>query len=870
MTQQTSPVHRVSSKSNIGSRKIRRGSVTDDYISQITDIQSRVGRGQTTIHNELSSFLADFKKTVALPLQQHDFNEYTSNDSRARALLVFRKSMLLGLTQDVVPIDNASASPQPTKGDDYLLRIANSTELWGALRYRYMVKLLRLSKPVPNQYTKNLERLHWALRANQSSLLSVSDTEADEAIWQKFAVDVRGKSDMMPSTIDIDGALEWEKVREEALEYFEKEFASIFPSISSIDIMNALIFALDFDTCSTLINRLFPIALKVVPPEEMKKIVFPKLILHLVIDKHNNRTMVVKELMQLGSSLIDVDLVNSVMEYSSHVKNAEYVFMMIEDYPEMVKTEGIAIAYILGSSKGDNHILSLLELTIMERIDASRLEGSNELLANNISIETTTGAFRNFITPFVYNCLVSAAFTGHAMYTTISSLIDFYEKTFKDDLRYIVNLDQHDKFIANLFQLACKKNHVNIVWSLIYCEWIPEDLLPSLRETIEEGHQKVLHVLLESLLAPDPEVKTQTGALPIIFRKASLLRALPMVAKRFPGETAWFLNELSNIPVPNCVPKTSEHDPLIHSKSLKGVKLGRCLLKDCTKLPDPSVSPQSLWNVLRIEGQLSKASQATTKETYDTESVICVAPETMITEEAYTDTFVPSYLRQTNALIRLLSTGDQKIILTPVIKSLMEYHWSSGYFWGRFSIQLTLVFCFICSCAILFTNVVNQSITGQAMDLSTLVATSVVTLSLSSFFLFQELRQFLDDPRDYISSFTNIMDLGIHICVILVVFRGAIGQQYIPPLLLGIVILLLAMRLLLHLRIIPSVGPLVRIMVVSSIHVSPILIPMGVMYIAFAAGIFLVENSVLSHDTRWNGFWMSLQYTITMITYDYA
>eukprot|EP00842_Homolaphlyctis_polyrhiza_P004785 jgi/Hompol1/5307/HPOL_004323-RA len=776
---------------------------------------------------------------------------------------------------------------------DFLHHVAHAAESWSMLRFRELTRRIKLDKKASQILGPLLENLHWAIVANNiaddDDESSVDDGYADEQVWQRFCVKIQGKpSNGMPSGVDAQGVLDLITMREDATAYFVEQILAAVAQTGQNDLVNAMLHTLNYSTCAVLFKYLWPRAIEIMSQDMLRNEVIPRIALACTVHKERHGASLLKTALTLGKSFVTPELVDSIMEYSAHMHYADCGMIAMEMFRGMITSTGIISAVLVASAKGHDHFLALLEVFIMERLDSEmtelmspkanepRKQSTSKIDSYNAasSVEgTSSSEFSDFASPFIYLWIGIAAYSGQAKHTTITSLISFYEDAFASLLEESITPSIHRKYIKFLFHMACRRNHWNVVWSLIENEWMPSDILQAVREAVSLGHQKILHILLESLLVADPKIKPPSGRIPLVFRKPSVLRALPLIAKRFPREVSWFLDELSNIPIPGCVPKTSDHDPSIQARLIRGIKLGKIGLADVTKQPDPSWPPNYIWDHVRIEGQLrranAKSSTARGNIEYETESVICMAPDALVCEEALQDSNTKkSNLRETNALIRLLSTGDEAIILSPITQALMEYHWNNGHFWWRYRAQLFCVLCFITSCAFLFDLVVFQQSSGVPIDRTTLILVCTSTLLFSSIFLVQEIRQFFDDPWDYVTSLTNMMDLGIYIATVFIVFQGAIAAGTITPLIMAIVLLLCAFRLLLHLRIIPSIGPLVRITVIASINVLPILIPMSILAFAFAGGFFLIERGEVP-GTRWQNLWVSIQYVITMITYDY-
>ncbi|RKO85861.1 hypothetical protein BDK51DRAFT_47527 [Blyttiomyces helicus] len=86
-------------------------------------------------------------------------------------------------------------------------------------------------------------------------------------------------------------------------------------------------------------------------------------------------------------------------------------------------------------------------------------------------------------------------------------------------------------------------------------------------------------------------------------------------------------------------------------------------------------------------------------------------------------------------------------------------------------------------------------------------------------------------------------------------------------------VVLSAARLLLHLRIIPSVGPLIRIWITATTSVGPILVPMFIMALSFAGAFYLVQtplNPTSMSPSHFSSIAQSLQSVLTMAAGDYS
>lgn len=518
-----------------------------------------------------------------------------------------------------------------------------------------------------------------------------------------------------------------------------------------------------------------------------------------------------------------------------------------------------------------DHALAVFQLHISDSIENSNTGNPQNLeISKNLSVNYT---FFEFIAPFILVAISVCCFSGQGGSSFVMDIMSLYFDTFENSFGVVMNDDSWKIFIKNLFTMTCRLNNWNTIEILMENKWSPDNFVDQVQDSIRHGHQKTLHVLLEALLQPDPDVKTTSGVVPKIFSQVDVLKSIPMIAKRFPQEVAWLLEELSYIPIPICVPKNIELEPAIKSKLISGLKLGHAALAETCTI-DPAYPANYIWSRLNLTGQLKNINRNRGSFNYENDSVICMAPEVLVTQEAFHESVVESkYIRQTNSLIRLLATGEKSIILKPVTQALMEYHWLQllnfrvhGSFWIRFVFQFTLVLLSIACTSNLFL-LLAQRLTDPDIQPS-IENVSYATIFLSLIFLIQELRQFIDDPADYYYSSTNMMDLFLHVTITYIAVYGGFLKGNIDVLLMALILVIYATRLLLHLRIMPSVGPLIRIAMLAGKHIAPILIPMSVMLIAFSCGFYILHLTLVPHTT-WTSFSLAVQFTATFITFDY-
>jgi hypothetical protein len=294
----------------------------------------------------------------------------------------------------------------------------------------------------------------------------------------------------------------------------------------------------------------------------------------------------------------------------------------------------------------------------------------------NFKILPTSYNFLDFISPFIFVCIAVSTTSSQSRGSFVAELIDFYDSIFKGWARPMINETTMNHFKKQLFTLSCSLNLLTITETLIDHNWVPESLELQVSEAIKSGHQKTLHVLLESLLAPDFQIETDAGVVPKIFLQENVLRSIPLIARKFPSEAEWLVGELSYIPIPIAVPKNTDSEASLKSRITYGMRLGSASLLDVCKQAPVSLS-QQIWNKLTFSGPLRDSNCNHSKLQYENESVICMAPLSLVDKAAFHEGSIvaKSNRCETNSLIRLLSTNNENIVLSPIVQALMEFHW---------------------------------------------------------------------------------------------------------------------------------------------------------------------------------------------------
>jgi hypothetical protein len=81
--------------------------------------------------------------------------------------------------------------------------------------------------------------------------------------------------------------------------------------------------------------------------------------------------------------------------------------------------------------------------------------------------------------------------------------------------------------------------------------------------------------------------------------------------------------------------------------------------------------------MMTLSGPLRDANRKHPMMKYENENVICMAPIALVNQAAFHEGSIVAKwnMHETNSLIRILSTQNENIILSPMIQALMEFHW---------------------------------------------------------------------------------------------------------------------------------------------------------------------------------------------------
>jgi hypothetical protein len=786
-----------------------------------------------------------------------DYQLQFQNSHRQLQLHAFRRDLLVGMNKTRPMLEQEVSRKLGQKCDDYeyIYELARSVTKWIIQRHVMMAEWVRTKQSSGKELIRALDNYHWCLLGMQAH-----SHDIDQKIWEKYAVAIEGMSEEMPE-VGEPNYPEVALMKIKANAYFLAKLHEMISSATLNDLIEATLHITQLSTFMKLFVLLLPQLLQAATTKQFQEDILPKICFYAICHRKSFTGPLLEALLKRCQVNVTADLVNSLMEFSSHSINLNILAFLLDTFKQHVRTEGILCGLLAATIKGNQQLMAIYQFYVVEKL--RELYG-NDLEVGRFKLDATTNDFLQFVPPFIYVLFAASSDAVHAVINVVSDLIEFYDK---DPLKEIladggITEELHLHFIDGIFNWACKLNHYSAVETLLECNWVKSDFVTPISNAVREGHQKILHLLLESLLSPDPLFELPYGAIPLCFRRNQALKLLPMIANRFPGEATWFINSISNIPVPLAVPPSEDTDPAVKAKMVEGIRLGSANLADVAIVQEATIPHEKVWNKLDRVGQLHKASSRSSGEI---ESVVCMIPDVLLKEPAVRDGNPSRSLfnKETNSLVRLLATEEEEIILSPVVQSLMEYHWASGHFWLRFGYQFLSMVCFILMSTMVFSNQTNNPLYLYGF-------TSVI-VTLAIMFLLQEVRQYIDDSKEYVKSGSNVIDVLIYTLTITIVainYFTTIVEFH--PLIKALIILFSTMRLLLHLRIFPSVGPIVRITSAALLNVVPILVPMLFLLAAYSAAFFILHQDLIGPNTNFNSFAMSMQYTTTMITFDYT
>jgi hypothetical protein len=772
-----------------------------------------------------------------------------SNRERDVELASFRKILLNGILQENrsgeigIALENTEVRIGSEEKHEYVYTLSSSVTDWLLNRHTTLISYLKDLKKKTNPIIEGYNLTHQVLHGDIE--------HAQKELWKKYTQEVENNNMKMPSQSDINHDMVQE-ITSKAIDYYEKEFNLLVQKADESELISVAYSAAPLSAGVEILTPILNQMRQKVTPEKMRIEIFPTLCLKCCTSKKQNATTNLAFLIKSNPNYLTPDLINSMLEYSSHSICGHSIYTVIlEPLKDEIITQGILCAFMVSVLRGQKQLATVFQFVLTEKL-GSPLKATTK---TSFSLGDSPSETNLYIPPFIYICFGIAAQTNIAQNSVIGDLIHMYDEIeIKSQLLAGgINSEKHLEFMEGVFYLACRLNNQAAVLELLDSTIVESDLVNPIYHASRLGNQKILQMLLESLLAPDSKVNLPYGAIPLIFRKPGSLKLLPFIAVRYPTEARWFVNQLSNIPIPLAVPPAEGVEPTVGSKWIGGLSLGIANLTELISEPDFGIPNDIIWEKVNLDGQLRKVSKKA--QGTETACVICMIPDIMAVEREIQEQ--PSKSKLTNPLIRLLDTEDEEIILSPMVQALVEYHWVKGYFWIRFGVQFSLLILFITSTTIVFCNFSDE----------TFVHLRGVAIAISVLFLAQEFRQYLDNKQKYLTSLFNAMDIFIYCFTI----AAMIADYHIfPALLKALVVIFSTIRLLIHLRIIPSVGPIIRITSSALLNVVPILVPIILLTLSFAGAFYIAHQEIIGKNSIFSNFWRSLQFTLTMITFDYT
>ncbi|KAI9326632.1 hypothetical protein BDR26DRAFT_924345, partial [Obelidium mucronatum] len=804
--------------------------------------------------------------------------ELFDNELRRDVIKNFHRTFMRG--RSAASANNNNEAPE-------YVDAAYSLGKWSLSRYRRLYEELKeksFQHQPDNDLIYHIESLQYAMDAESFALDDHGeedekrDAKADQEVWLRYAIPVKGRLGVVPE-MDEDSQeseanrQEFQDIRSDAIRFFREQIIEDFQTLRSHTLHCALYLLPQFKIGHIILEMIMPMVLSKVSDFILEDEVIPRLaVLNVIQTENKHAERFLDSLILVAKDKINKNTVNSILEYSAHTQKSDCVRIVIDNLGDKITSEGVVTSFIPAAMRGVDHFLALLELYVMDRAMQAQLNTELEIVHDD-PLSEDPKTFMDFLAPSCYIFIFLAAAAGRAHPSTVVELIEFYGDPCAAYMPEAITVSHHTTFIAQTFHSVCNLNLSTIAWALVEKGWVPKDINCELKAAVELGHQNIVHLLLESLLKPDE--KMEPSCLPLVYRKSEALSLLPLVSKRFPREASWFLEQLSCIPIPGCVPCGPNTEPEIRAKPVHGVRLGTLNLHDAIffkkQLGTGSIH---VWPRLVMNGMLKQAGSG--KDDIETECIICAGPESLLTADAvHTPLFGKSWTPSTSPFIRLLAEDNPQITLQPVMRALMEFHWARGRFWLRFAMQFAVWSIYVPCLATVCIAVVQQQNTHDPYELPSYVfPLSYLVAFLSCFFILQELRELHDYPVKYFHSASNIVDTGIHFTILYVVIVGLHIGQYVQPILMALMLIFCALRIISHLRVLPSVGPLVRLWVTASVNILPILIPYGVMALGFTIAFHIIEYEASREENgtaiHFNTIGVSLQSVLTMAMTDYS
>ncbi|RKO87284.1 hypothetical protein BDK51DRAFT_44041, partial [Blyttiomyces helicus] len=474
----------------------------------------------------------------------------------ADAIPQFRDGNVILEENGEEPVEEEKEGPT---GRGAIIDAAFSLGRWSVARFQRVIKEIRrpaLSRGPRDPMKFNLESLSWSLVSAKASDDGREDETADTEMWTRYVNRVQGKPGPIPIATDPESVMMVINAREGAVDYFKRKVNEELDTYDAEDISAISLHILKYDSSPELMEIILPRLLETVAPQSLSEEIIPRLLVLAVLQTDVIGAPLLGLIVDRARVFITPHAANSALEYCAHLQRLECCRVILDRLENLVRAEGVVAAMIPSCARGADHLIAALELFVMDqcqkaterRLKSENSAGDRSGFQATVGPDGETAAVRDAAQPppeadtalstqyvelvpaCVYMFLVLAAAGGYAKGGTVTELIEFYGDPCKPFLVDKIPEKQHRRFVRELFNLVCRLNYVGNAWALIAARWLPAEIAPALYNATQKGHQSMVHLLLDSLLARDP-LLDPGSAVPIVFRLSSAVTLLPMVAR---------------------------------------------------------------------------------------------------------------------------------------------------------------------------------------------------------------------------------------------------------------------------------------------------------------------------------------------------
>ncbi|KAI8896885.1 hypothetical protein BC833DRAFT_74025, partial [Globomyces pollinis-pini] len=510
-----------------------------------------------------------------------DIDEIYNDSNRLQMLTKIRDTLvenLINSTTEASIYKPGSDNDHPSSPSNimkckkaaYIRVVGSEVENWVVKRLTLVTNYLKfLRKGINNSnLCKALENLNWAELGMSST--NMSTDEIDGQIWNRYMIQVKQTKTTMPSKTGDDYNI-MNDVKRDALKHFQKVFREVLESSAAEDIVKGFYYSIKLSGTLKIVELFLQVLKSKLSIETLTKDIFPNLILLCIFSKKSCSLDILDLLLESSSKFLTSNTVSTILEFCVHTAHTKSLLLALRFCDHKVTAEGLLTGLLSTSVIGNKQIYQLLHLRMQDMVAKSSKKTDRIL---KIIQGRSISDIGSFSLPFIYIFITAATASTHTVQIVLPELLE-YITDYSVQTQLInggITKLMHQRFKDGLFNMASELNHSNVVSILAENNWLPVNLKPAVYQAVNQGHQKILHFLLELLLSPDPKIKTVSSAIPLYFRKSNVLRTLPYIASRFPQEASWFLDEMSYIPIPACVPISSDRDALVRPKLVKGIQ----------------------------------------------------------------------------------------------------------------------------------------------------------------------------------------------------------------------------------------------------------------------------------------------------------